>query len=395
LSLQRPTLELSMIVKDGGAALGRCLSSAAAVVDRMVVGDTGSSDSSVKVARGFGAEVVAIPWEHDFARARNRVLARAECDWILVMDADEMLGSDAPERIPELIAREDIFAYDVWRWNYLRASQSRSAEQAPMPNPVAVEAARPYPAYALSLNTRLFRRHPEIYFEHCVHETVSGRVSALGLARAEASFVIHHFGQAEDAPAVRAAKNETYQQLGLRKLAAEPENHRAWFEFGLGELEHCHRPSTALTCFERACALEPGDASAWLFAGICLVRAGRLKEAIDRLARAHRLGLRTPVLFEALGDAYFHGQRYSLAGECYLEAIAAGGISALNRAKLGACEVCQGKTEGGLRRIEEAIAANGEFAELREILAAAIAVSRQLQSVGQGSAAGAESATPK
>lgn len=88
-----------MIVKDGGAALGRCLASVAPFVDRILLGDTGSGDGSPALARGFGAEVVAIRWEEDFSRARNRVLEQAQCDWILVLDADEILDDAGGRRI--------------------------------------------------------------------------------------------------------------------------------------------------------------------------------------------------------------------------------------------------------------------------------------------------------
>ena len=38
----KPTVELSMIVKDGAAVLARCLRSAAPFVDRILVGDAGA-----------------------------------------------------------------------------------------------------------------------------------------------------------------------------------------------------------------------------------------------------------------------------------------------------------------------------------------------------------------
>src|SRR5579872_6940376 len=87
-----PTLELQMIVKNGVAAgLARCLSSVAPFVDRIVIGDTGSTDATADVARQFGAELLTLPWEDDFARARNRLLDQSRCDWILILDADESL----------------------------------------------------------------------------------------------------------------------------------------------------------------------------------------------------------------------------------------------------------------------------------------------------------------
>ena len=69
-----------MIVKDGGSGLERCLRSVVPFVDRVIIGDTGSSDGSREVARRAGAEVIDIPWEQDFASARNRVLAERKCD---------------------------------------------------------------------------------------------------------------------------------------------------------------------------------------------------------------------------------------------------------------------------------------------------------------------------
>ncbi len=370
MPMASPSIELSMIVKNGAATLPRCLQSVAPCVDRMLVGDTGSSDASPEVCRALGAEVVRLPWEDDFARARNRLLALATCDWVLVLDADEMLGGDAPAPVREAVARRNIFGYDVWRWNYVREAHSRGGEQAPIPNPGAVEASRPYPAYVPTLNTRLFRRHPGVYWEHCVHETVSGRLEQLGLARARAGFIIHHFGQAEDADEVRRSKNDLYLELGLRKVQSNPDDARACFELGLAELEHRRRPAAALAWFERACALEPTRAAAWLFAGVCRDRLGRPGEAMEKLRAARELGLDTPVLHEAMGDAHLHLAEYEAARAAYERASGSGGVSPLNDAKLGATEVCLGLAEQGIGRMKQAVARSPRFAELYDILVA-------------------------
>jgi hypothetical protein len=54
-TIMRPTLELSMIVSNGAAGLDRCLRSVAGIVDRIVIGDTGSSDETGAIARRRGA----------------------------------------------------------------------------------------------------------------------------------------------------------------------------------------------------------------------------------------------------------------------------------------------------------------------------------------------------
>lgn len=80
-----------MIVRNESSSLARCLASAAPLVDRILIGDTGSVDGASALARDFGAQVVFLPWADDFAAARNHLLDRGTCDWILVLDADEML----------------------------------------------------------------------------------------------------------------------------------------------------------------------------------------------------------------------------------------------------------------------------------------------------------------
>ena len=365
--MSRATLEVSMIVKNGAATLQRALASVASVADRILVGDTGSEDATADVARHAGAEVIEVPWENDFSRARNHLLAAARCDWILVLDADEMFDPTGPALLTALLNKPKADAYDIVRWNYVRSANLRSGDNPPLPNPRILPAANAYPAYALSLNTRLFRRHPGVYFEGAVHETVADRIDHLGLKRIPANFVLHHLGQAEDEERVRNTKNEFYFKLGLQKIKAQPKNAAAWFEVGLTELEHYKHPSEALLYFEQARALSPADARSRLFSGICLTALGRLPEAMARLREAFGLGMCSPVLFEAIGDVYFQSGHYELARDAYQK----GSISPLNQAKLGACEALTGESSQGLSRIQDAIRRCPEFTELKDILKAA------------------------
>jgi glycosyltransferase involved in cell wall biosynthesis len=88
-------LALVMIVRDEAARIGRCLESARALVDDIVVLDTGSSDATMDIARSHGARVFQEQWNDDFAAARNAALAHSSSDWNLVLDADEWLvGAD-------------------------------------------------------------------------------------------------------------------------------------------------------------------------------------------------------------------------------------------------------------------------------------------------------------
>ena len=362
-----PKLGLSMIARDAEVDLARCLESVRGVVDEIVIGDTGSVDASEEVARQHGARVISVPWENDFAKARNRVLEENTAEWILFMDSDEMLDEQARHAIPGLLAAEFVAGYKVTIWNYVLTLTNRLWDSPAKPNPVRVEPARPYPAYVEHQNIRLFRRRPEIYFEGRVHETTGHRILATGGRLAEANFVIHHFGLAVDAE-TRMRKSRLYRELGKQKIQEKPSDAQAHFEVGIEELDTFHDPAAALACFERALGLAPDSHRAWAFAGIALVRLERFREGLTYLKRAEQLGGRTAVVFEAQGDACYRLGDFKAARRCFFQAQEHGATSAVVESKIGVCEVRLGKSEAGIRRMKAAIEREPGFGELYDIL---------------------------
>ena len=102
-----------MIVKNEREHLGRCLSSVKEIVDEMIVVDTGSTDGTQEIAREHGATLIQSTWENDFARARNRSLAEARGDWILVLDADEFIPPGEETALRALLTRETPAAFNL------------------------------------------------------------------------------------------------------------------------------------------------------------------------------------------------------------------------------------------------------------------------------------------
>ncbi len=98
-----PTLTVVMIVKNEAVCLGDCLESVRAIADEIVVADTGSTDDTMAVARRFGATVLEVGWDNDFAKARNQCVARATGDWLLHLDADEMLDEEGARQVRAIV----------------------------------------------------------------------------------------------------------------------------------------------------------------------------------------------------------------------------------------------------------------------------------------------------
>jgi glycosyltransferase involved in cell wall biosynthesis/ubiquinone/menaquinone biosynthesis C-methylase UbiE len=86
------SLVATLIVKDEEDNISRCLKRIIPVCDRVLVTDTGSSDKTVEIAMGLGAEILRVEF-YNFAQARNHALSDIWEDWILWTDADEVLAN--------------------------------------------------------------------------------------------------------------------------------------------------------------------------------------------------------------------------------------------------------------------------------------------------------------
>jgi len=83
-----------MIVKNEEDSLERCLNSIKDIVDEIVIVDTGSTDSTVEVAKHYTDKIYFHEWENNFALHRNQSISYATGDWILIIDADETLETN-------------------------------------------------------------------------------------------------------------------------------------------------------------------------------------------------------------------------------------------------------------------------------------------------------------
>lgn len=264
-------LSLCMIVKNEEAALPRTLASVKDVVDEMVVLDTGSRDRTCEIAREFGARVYHFEWGDDFAAARNECLKYATGDWILVLDADEVL---VPEIVPHI--KQGIQGDRTLVINLIR--QEIGASQSPY-----------------SLVSRLFRHRHDIRFSRPYHAMVDDSVAEILQREPEwkivalADVAILHSGYQQDAI---ATKNK-FQK--------------------------------AQVAMERYITYYPNDAYACSKLGALYVESGLIQRGIDLLTKGLTIvPIDDSIIYELnyhLGIAYRHQQQFVKAKEHYQAAI--------------------------------------------------------------------------
>ena len=86
----RETLSVVIITKNEEARIGRCLESVR-WADEIVVVDGMSTDRTAEICRRFGARVIPHAFEGSFAQERNIGMEQATGDWVLQIDADDVV----------------------------------------------------------------------------------------------------------------------------------------------------------------------------------------------------------------------------------------------------------------------------------------------------------------
>lgn len=119
------SISLCMIVRDEEAVLGRCLESVAPAVDEIIVVDTGSLDGTKAVAAAYTDRIFDFAWVDDFAAARNASFAKATGDYILWLDADDVLLPEDLDALLCLKNRLDQSPADVVMMRYNAGFDSR------------------------------------------------------------------------------------------------------------------------------------------------------------------------------------------------------------------------------------------------------------------------------
>jgi len=96
------TLSVCIITLNEEANIVRTLKSVQGIAGEIIVVDSGSTDSTVALAKAHGAKVFVEPWK-GFALQKNSALAKASCDWVLSLDADEEVSPELAASIQALL----------------------------------------------------------------------------------------------------------------------------------------------------------------------------------------------------------------------------------------------------------------------------------------------------
>jgi glycosyltransferase involved in cell wall biosynthesis len=116
------SISVVLITQNEEANLPRTLESVLPLVrdgrGEIIVVDSGSTDRTLEIARSFGAKIFSEPWK-GFAAQKNSAMAKASCDWVLQLDADEMLEPELASEISNALnSRSSLAGFWIPRKNF-------------------------------------------------------------------------------------------------------------------------------------------------------------------------------------------------------------------------------------------------------------------------------------
>ena len=287
-----------MMVKDEERLLARCLKSFAGIYDELCIVDTGSKDRTPEIAKEHGAT-----WKpltacngpdgkiRDFSIARNAAIDLATGEWILWMDADDVLQEGGAARFRKLAQKSKHAGYQVTiRWGH-----------------------------DSWLQTRLFKNQPRNRFVGRIHEYPS----IAGTVGADREIIVEHLPD--------KTGKETSGDRNLRMCEAEvkedPGNTRALFYLG-NALRLAARHDEAIFRYTQYLSLGGNfHCERYLAAhyiACCHFNKGEWMDAVHAGQRALRVDPRYAETHCLIADAYGELGDYAFARQWYRSAVACG-----------------------------------------------------------------------
>ncbi|MBU6428281.1 MAG: tetratricopeptide repeat protein [Cyanobacteria bacterium REEB65] len=211
LEVRKPTVALCMIVKNEEKFLADCLESVQGAVDEICIVDTGSTDKTVEIAKRYGAKIGHFEWTGDFAVARNKSIELATADWILILDADEVITPESKEEIRTVAWDKTKIGYSCVIENLLGDKEGDGKQMA--------------------LIFRFFQNRPDMRYEGRIHEQAIPAAQRTGLPNGSSRIRIIHRGYLNKWMVDRD-KHQRNLNILLEQEREEPNNPFCHFNLG-------------------------------------------------------------------------------------------------------------------------------------------------------------------
>jgi len=297
INKNRGSISVCMIARDEEGNIGGALGSVKDLADELIVVDTGSRDGTILEARGCGAKVYELCWNNDFSEARNFALAKATKEWILVLDADEVVGPVDREKIRSIIRGEPDAAFTFEQRTYTNAGAGPGVREVSGEDAMSAGSS----GYSIDRQVRLFRNRSSIRYACEIHENVEESLMAAEIPICESDVVIHHYGRIGGEGRI-FRKALVWSALGRDGMEAYPGSPMGLFEMAAQFLA-IGKPRDAALHAEMGLEIASGSWELWNVAGLAHLRSGERDEALSFFRGGITVAPHAPELCNNMGVA--------------------------------------------------------------------------------------------
>lgn len=208
--MNHPRLSVNIIVKNAEKSIDSCLKSVCDLADEIIVVDTGSIDNTLDKLKEYNIKLFQIDWDDDFSAARNVAINHSTGDWILYIDADEILHAD--RKTIEEMMRGNAEGYWLTVNSYTSSDMSQSTTHR---------------------NLRMFRNCLNYRFEGRIHEQILSSILKEHTITdiKETNVTISHFGYLPDQV---KEQNKIERNIYLLELSLNEDPNQPFHLYNLG-----------------------------------------------------------------------------------------------------------------------------------------------------------------
>lgn len=196
-----PRLSVLYVIRNEQDLIEKSLKSIQPIADEIVIVDTGSLDKTISICRKFPyVKIFSHAWVHDFSKTKNYGIKQCTGDWILSMDADELLDPASASTIRGAVnnAKPNLSGFSLHVVDHETAFDANSPSNEK--------------TFFASPQTRVFRKG-NIFFEGKVLESATASAKkAGGVDLLDAK--IHHFLWHGKGAEFKEGRLRYYEKLG-------------------------------------------------------------------------------------------------------------------------------------------------------------------------------------
>ena len=192
-------MEISVVIitRNEAHIIGSTLKSLRGLTDDIVIVDSGSTDDTLNICRGFNAKIIETGW-NGYGPNKNIGINAARHNWILNLDADEAIDEELKTAISKLSDPPANELYEMWFKNYFMNKWIRHGE------------------WGSDKHIRLFNRTVVRWNEAAVHEQLM--MSEKTTKQILPGYILHH---TVHSLAEYEQKTIAYARLNAKKYAEQ------------------------------------------------------------------------------------------------------------------------------------------------------------------------------